>query len=481
MNVQDNMRTLKGFSSLCAADRRCLWHPYTQMKDFETMDPLFVASAKGQFLYDYAGKRYYDTISSWWSNLHGHCHPKIIEALTQQVAQLDHVHFAATTHEPGIKLAQRLVDLTPPALTRVFYSDNGSTACEVAMKMSFQYRLQTEGLEKAKKRHIFVSLDRGYHGDTFGTMSISGTSWYHSSFAPFLFESLRIPSPYCYRCPMACNSTACKLECLAPLEVILNEKGDEVTAVIVEPMLQAAGGMIVQPVHYIVKLEQMLKNAGVHLILDEVATGFGRTGKMFALEHTGLKPDFVCLSKGLTNGTVPLAATLTTEEIYLAFYDDYNKGKTFFHGHTYTGNPLACVCALASLKIFEEEGTLDRVQLLSEHLQQEKNRFLELGVVGDVRGIGMVAAFELVQDKVSKKAFHAKQRLGWQIYLEGLKHGLILRPLGDIIYLFLPFCLTKTDLDEILAKTYFVINKLQEQVNGLKSTEEQRQRKLTSL
>ncbi len=430
------------------------------MKDFEQRDPLFIVSAKGPFLYDHEGRCYYDSISSWWSNLHGHCHPKIIEAITRQSSKLDHVHFAATTHEPGIELAQQLVSLAPSSLSRVFYSDNGSTACEVAMKMSFQYWLQTEGERDAKKRHIFISLDRGYHGDTFGAMSVSGTSWYHSSFSPFLFESFRIPSPYCYRCPYNSNIERCGIECLMPLGKILNEKADEISGVIVEPMLQGAGGMIVHPRGYIEKLASMVKTAGVHLIFDEVATGFGRTGKMFALEHSGVTPDFLCLSKGLTNGTMPLAVTMTTEDIYMAFYDDFHKGKTFFHGHTYTGNPLACAVAVASLKIFEEEAVLERIKPAIAQLQQGKDNFNEIDAVGDVRGIGMVAAFELVQNRGSREPFSSEKRLGWQIYLEGLEKGLILRPLGDVIYLLLPLCLEKTDIERLLEKTFEVIQKV---------------------
>lgn len=443
---------------LTELDRRALWHPYTQMKDHEREDLLFIDRAAGIFLFDAGGQRYYDTISSWWCIVHGHNHPRITSAIKSQLDRLEHVHLAGTSHEGAVLLAERLVRITPPNLTRVFYSDNGSTACEVALKMSFQFWKQTGAPEREK----FVSLERGYHGDTIGTMSVGGTPGFHDLFSPLMFRSYRVPSPYCYRCPAGRTGPAdCGLACMEPLRDLLEEKGREIAGIILEPLLQAAGGMIVYPAACLREVADLARRHGVHLILDEVATGFGRTGRMFAMEHAGVHPDFLCLSKGLTAGYLPMGATLTTEEVYRAFYDDYSRGKTFFHGHTYTGNPLAAAAALASLDIFEEEDVLAGVGTKAARLQKEKERFREIELVGDVRGLGMVAAFELVQDRVSGTPFPAHLRVGRQVYRMGLDKGLILRPLGDVIYLFLPLCATSGEIDDILERTYAVLHHLE--------------------
>lgn len=447
---------MKNIQKLIETDRRALWHPYTQMKDYETEPFLFVDRADGVFLYDGSGRSYYDTISSWWCIVHGHNHPRIKAAIRDQLDRLEQVHFAGTTHENAIRLAERLVALTPEKLTRVFFSDNGSTACEVAVKMSFQYWKQTGQPD----REGFISVDRGYHGDTIGAMSLGGTGGFHGIFAPLFFPSFRIPSPYCYRCPFErFEPDACGLECLKPCEELLDQEGSRIAGIIVEPLVQAAGGMIVHPARYLKRLASLVEKAGVHLILDEVATGFGRTGTLFAMEQAGISPDFLCLSKGLTGGFLPMGATLATEEVFTAFYDDYTAGKTFFHGHTFTGNPLAASAALASLDIFDNDGVLDKTAITASMLQSGKEEFRDLEVVGDVRGIGMIAAFELVADKDSRKPFDPALRMGWRVYKAGLGEGLILRPLGDIIYLFLPLSVTKDELSDILERTFRVIEK----------------------
>lgn len=439
-------------------DKKFLWHPYTQMKDLEKWPLLFVDHADGVFLYDRNGTAYYDCISSWWCIVHGHNHPYINAAIKTQIGRLEQVHFAGTTHAGAIKLAERLVRITPKNLTRVFYSDNGSTACEVALKMSFQYWKQTG----QPKREKFISLDRGYHGDTIGTMSVSGTGGFHSIFSPMFFKTHRLPSPYCYRCIYGRTcADDCDLQCLSPLEDILKKDGENIAAVIVEPLLQAAGGMIVYPVKYLKKLAGLAKTYGIHLILDEVATGFGRTGRMFALEHAEIEPDFLCLSKGITGGYLPMAATLTTEEVFQAFYDDYEKGRTFFHGHTYTANPLAVAAALASLDVFEHERVLEKSADKIAFLQREKERARDIPIVGDVRGIGMIAAFELVEDRATKRPFDPKKRMGWYAYNEGLKKGLIIRPLGDIVYLFLPLSVTIDEIRDILDRLLSVLSSLE--------------------
>ena len=440
-------------SDLLRLDRTYLWHPSTQMKDYEKEDPLLIVKAEGIKLYDQKGNSYFDTISSWWCNVHGHNHPKIKQAIKAQLDELEHIPFAGLTHRGAILLAQRLVNITPEGLTKVFYSDNGSTACEVALKISYQYWKNTGHPERKK----FISLDLGYHGDTIGAMSVGGISLYHL-FSSLLFSTYKVPSPYCYRCPMGKERGNCGLECTEPLERLLEKSSDQIAGVILEPLLQAAGGMIVYPVEYLRKVAQLSKKYNVHLIVDEVATGFGRTGKMFAVEHAGVSPDLMCLSKGITSGYLPLAATLTTDKIYYAFYDDYIKNKTFHHSHTYSANPLAVAAALASLEIFDQDRVLERISKIIPVFHRQMERFRELPRVGDVRYIGMIGALELVRDKATKEPFSAEERVGWQVYKEGLKEGLILRPLGDVIYLFLPLCIKTDELAEIISRTYRVIS-----------------------
>ncbi len=446
-------------------DKDFIWHPYTQMKDFEQRDLLFVERAEGIFLYDNKGRRYYDTISSWWCVVHGHNHPIIKETVKKQIDRLEQVHFAATTHEGAIKLARYLVSITPPALSKVFFSDNGSTANEVALKMSFQYRI----ISGEEKRKQFVSLERGYHGDTIGTLSLGGVPAFEGPFKPLTFDSHRIPAPYCYRCPMGCDAPSksswsdvsqgpfstinCSLECLDPLRKLLKEQSESITAMILEPLLMGAGGIIVYPAEYLKEVFSLCRENGVHLIFDEVATGFGRTGTMFAMEQAGVVPDFLCLSKGLTGGYLPLAATLVTDEIYNAFYADYSEGRTFFHGHTFTANPLGCAAALGSARVFSDEHVLSRLPGRIAALQKGKNNMTDLPFVGDIRGTGMAAAFELVRNRQTKEPFDPDLRVGWQVYLQGLENGLILRPLGDVIYLFPPLCTEPDAIEDILHRT----------------------------
>ncbi len=437
-------------------DLKYTWHPYTQMKDCKTIPPILIERAKGIKLYDNKGNFYYDTISSWWCNVHGHNHPEIKEAINKQLNSLDHVLFAGFTHKPAILLAEKLISITPKSLTRVFFSDNGSTAVETALKMSFQY---WQNIGK-KKKHKFVSLDYGYHGDTIGAMSVSGADLFNEVFKPLFFPSIKVPTPYCYRCPMGKQRSSCNIECIKPLEAVLRKKRDEIAAMILEPLVMAAGGMIIYPIRYLEKAAKLAKKYNIHLILDEVATGFGRTGKMFACEYANIQPDFVCLSKGITSGFLPLGATLTTEKVYRVFYADYQKRKTFYHGHTYTGNPISCSAALASLKIFKKEKTLNRAKRLIPIFHNGLERFKRLAFVGDVRYIGMIGAIELVKDKETKRPFSFKERIGIKVYKQGLKEGIILRPLGNIIYLYLPLCIKETEMLTILEKTYRIIQKV---------------------
>lgn len=439
---------------LIKKDLKFIWHPYTQMKDCQKAPPILIEKARGIKLYDANGNFYYDTISSWWCNVHGHNHPKIKRAIKKQLNLLEHVLFAGFTHKPAILLAEKLISIVPGKLSKVFFSDNGSTAVEVALKMSFQY-WKNMGVNKKIK---FISLDDGYHGDTIGTMSVSGVDLFNKVFSPLFFSSFKAPSPNCYRCPMNKDRISCNIDCINPLEKILEERSKEIAAIILEPLVMAAGGMIIYPKEYLAKAAGLARKFNVHLILDEVATGFGRTGKMFACDHVeNLLPDFLCLSKGITAGYLPLGATLTTDKIYQAFYADYKEKKTFFHGHTFTANPLACAAALASLEIFEEENVLEKVGKILPFFHKTMEEFKDLPIAGDVRYLGLIAALELVKDKKTKQRFSFEERIGFEIFQQGLKKNLLLRPLGNIVYFFLPLCIQKRELHDILSRTHSLI------------------------
>jgi adenosylmethionine-8-amino-7-oxononanoate transaminase len=442
-------------------DSQFIWHPYTQEKDCRKFPPILIRRARGMKLFGQRRRWYYDTISSWWCNVHGHNHPRIKKAIKKQLDCLEQVVFAGFTHRPAIELAEKLVALMPGRLNKVFFSDNGSTCVEVALKMSFQY---WHNIGKSSKKR-FISLDYGYHGDTIGAMSVSGVGLFNSVFQPLFFSSYKVCAPYCYRCPMGKKRELCAIDCLGPLEKLLRVKARQICAFILEPMVLGAGGMIIYPKEYLEKAALLCKKYNVHLIIDEVATGFGRTGKMFALEYVqGLTPDFICLSKGITAGYLAFGATLTTVKIARAFSADYAKKKTFFHGHTYTANPLACAAALGSLEIFQEEDVLGRVNNTAPLFGQGLEAFRDLDLVGDVRSLGLIGALELVRDKKTKEAFGIDKRIGLRVYAEGLKKNLILRPLGNIIYFFLPLCVKKSQLYDILDRSYAVIRKIGEKL-----------------
>ena len=440
-------------NDLISRDLKHNWHPYTQMKDCESLPPIPIDKAEGVKLFDSSGKFYYDTISSWWCNIHGHGHPAIKAAIKDQLDKLEHVLFAGFTHAPAVELSERLVDITPANLTKVFYSDNGSTAVEVALKMSLQY-WSNNG---KKSKTAFLSLDRAYHGDTVGAMSVSGASAFNSKFKPLLFKSFKAATPYCYRCPRGQEKDACSLECLESMEDILRENADVIAAVIIEPMLMGAGGMIIYPAGYLKGVGELARKYGVHLIADEVATGFGRTGKMFACAHAGIEPDFMCLSKGVTSGYLPLGVTMTTQDVFSSFYDDRRRSRTFYHGHTYTANPLACAAAVKSIDLFKEENSLNRVGMINVMLESFLDIVKAFPEVGDTRSIGVVGAIELVKDKLSKEPLADKGKTASQIYKRGLESGIILRPLGDVVYFFLPLCVKKEELEDIFQRATTVL------------------------
>jgi len=399
--------------SLVDRDRVVLWHPYTQM--LTAPAPLPIARAEGAWLYTEDGRKILDGISSWWVNIHGHSHPKLNAALAAQAREMEHVVFAGCTHRPAVELAERLIEILPKGLARVFYSDNGSTAVEVALKMAIQYWRNRGQPERTK----FITLRNAYHGDTVGAMSASEDSVFTRAFEPMLFPVERVAS-------------------LEELETSLREP---VTAVLIEPMLQGAGGMIVWPAEFVAGVRRLCDKYKTLLIADEVLTGFGRTGKMFACEHAGITPDIICLSKGLTAGYLPLGVTATTGEIYDAFLSD-DRAKTFFHGHSYTANPLACAVALASLDLFRDEAVLSNVSRLEKQLRAG---FEPLRALGDVRVIGGVAAVELVSGKPGYL-----DGIGPRLAATFLERGLLLRPLGNVVYFMPPYCIMESETAWVL-------------------------------
>jgi len=423
---------------LLARDRLHLWHPYTQMRT--APPPLPIVAGKGVYLYTEDGRTILDGISSWWVNIHGHSHPALNAALAEQAGRLEHVMFAGCTHPPAVDLAERLVARLPRGLTRVFYSDNGSTAVEVAVKLAAQYWINAG----EPQRDAFVTLHHAYHGDTVGAMSVSEDSIFTRAFTPLLFPVTRAHAPYCYRCPLGLERATCNVACLGDLEEKLVALAGTAAAVIVEPMLQGAGGMITWPAEFLAGVRRLCDRFGVLLIADEVLTGFGRTGRMFACEHAGVTPDIICLSKALTAGYLPLGATCMTDAVHEAFLSD-DRARTFFHGHSFTANPLACAVALASLDLFETDRTLDRVARLEAQLRAGLAPLAPYPLVGDVRVIGGVGAIELVSDKTTRAAGGYLDDIGPRLAAAFLDRGLLLRPLGNVLYFMPPYVITEEE------------------------------------
>ena len=435
---------------LAARDLRHLWHPCTQMHDHAGAVPLLpIVRGEGPWLVDADGRRYLDGISSWWTNLFGHANPRIGAALKEQLDTLEHVIFAGFTHEPAIELAERLAAITPAGLERVFLADNGSAAIEVALKMSFHYWLNQGAGQKTR----FIALSGSYHGETLGALSVSDVALYRKTYAPLLLTPILAPSADAYEAEPGESAVACAVRRLGELRVLLEQHAHETCAVIVEPLVQCAGGMRMYHPAYLTGLRALCDEFGVHFIADEIAVGFGRTGSLFACEQAGVSPDFMCLSKGLTGGFLPLSAVLTTTPVYEAFYAEYNAGKAFLHSHSYTGNPLACRAALATLDIFRDEPVLERNRVLAAHLARRLEPLREHPHVADVRQTGMIAAVELVRDKASRTPYPSEERRGLRVYLHGLEHGALLRPLGNVVYFMPPYVVSTDELDHLVDVT----------------------------
>lgn len=425
-------------AALAQRDLAVLWHPCTQMHDHETLPLLPIVRAEGVWLHDADGRRYLDAVSSWWTNVFGHRHPHLVAALKDQLDTLDHVMLAGFTHEPALALAEELVRVTPAGLSRVFYADNGSSAIEVALKMSFHY---WRNLGRERKQR-FIALSGSYHGETLGALSVTDVPLYRDTYAPLLLQPLFAPSPDAYEAEPGESAAECAQRRLQQLRALLQQHAEEVSAVIVEPLVQCAAGMRMYHADYLHGLRQLCDEFQVHLIADEIAVGFGRSGTLFACEQGGIAPDFLCLSKGLTGGMLPLSAVLTTEQVYQAFYAEYRLGKAFLHSHSYTGNALACRAALATLELFRDPQLLARNAQLAAHLARELDTLREHAHVADVRQTGLIAAVELVRDKRSRQPYPAHERRGLRVYRHGLEHEMLLRPLGNVVYFMPPYVIT---------------------------------------
>ena len=436
-------------------DKKYLWHPFTQMRDWENETPLVIDEAQGCYLKDIHGNRYLDGISSLWVNVHGHRQPVIDRAVKEQVNRLSHSTLLGLSNTPAIELAKELIGIAPRGLKKVFYSDNGSTAVEVAVKMAYQYWQNTG---KTGKKSI-VHLNNSYHGDTLGSVSVGGIGLFHKVYGSLTFKTIQFDLPDFYRESKTVQSPR---KHLAKLEVLFKKNHAKIAAFVVEPLIQGAAGMLVWPQGMLKGIERLCRKYDILLIADEVATGFGRTGKMFACEHEGVVPDFLCLAKGLTGGYLPLAATLTTQRIYDGFVFDYEDQKTFFHGHTYTGNPLSCAAALASLEVFKKEKTLSRLQPKIKYLSEGLKMFYNLSHVGEVRQKGFMVGIELVRNKQSKEPYPWEERIGIKVCQAVRKHGVILRPLGNVIVLMPPLSISKIELQRILDAAYEAIEQVTE-------------------
>ena len=432
-----------------ARDRAVLWHPFTQQRLWAEEDFPVIERGEGCRLIDVDGRSYLDGVSSLWCNVHGHRSREIDAALKKQLGKLSHATFLGLTNPPAVELAEELVRIAPKGLTRVFYSDNGSTAVEIALKMAFQYWQQNGRPE----RTTFVSLVEGYHGDTVGSMSAGGVELFHERFRPLLFPTLKAPTTYAYRCAKASTLEECGAHCLDELGAILASRGREVCGVVLEPLIQGAGGMIVQPPGFVKSVRELCTKHDVFLIVDEVMTGFGRTGTMFACEREGVSPDLMALSKGLTGGYLPLAATLATERVYDGFLGSIAERRIFYHGHTYTGNPLACAAALGALRAFAKETTLAKLPAKIAQFTDGLDGIALLPHVGEVRACGLIAGIELVRDRRTGEPYASEERIGHRVILEARARGVLLRPLGNVIVLMPPLAISRKEIAELLKAT----------------------------
>lgn len=425
-------------------DLKYIWHPCSQMKDYEKLNPIVIERGEGVWLYDIEGNKYLDCISSWWTNTLGHTNKRINEAIKNQIDNIEHVIFANFSNKPAIELAEKLVNITPEKLKKVFFSDNGSSAVEIALKMSFHYNMQNGNYKKKK----FVALSDAYHGETLGALSVCDIDIFNMIYKPLLLDTIRVDGPDCYRCKYGCFRENCNSECFEEMEKCILENHEEISAVIVEPMVQGAAGMKIYSPIYLKKLRELCDKYNIHIIADEIAVGFGRTGEMFACNHAKISPDFMCLSKGISAGYMPMSVVMTTDEIYNCFYGEYGERKAFLHSHTYSGNALGCAIALENLKIFEEEDIIEKNKEKGDlirklTLEKAKNSTH----IGEVRSIGMITAIEIVKDKATKTSYPWQMRVGYEIYKIALNKGLLLRPMGNVLYFIPPYVINEEEIN----------------------------------
>lgn len=438
-------------------DKTYVWHPFTQMQEWVENPQLVIAGGDGIRLIDTEGKSYYDGVSSLWLNVHGHRKTEIDQAIISQLGKIAHTTMLGLASAPAAELAEKLIGIVPSGLRKVFYSDSGSTAVEIAVKMAYQY-WQLKGSTKKQK---FVTLTNAYHGDTVGSVSVGGIDLFHRIFGPLLFETIHVPSPCCYHCEFPGQAGECESgACITAVEKFLEEQHEEIAAMVVEPLVQGAAGMLTQPTGYLRRIRELTKQYNVLLIVDEVATGFGRTGKMFACEHENVSPDIMTMAKGITAGYLPLAATITTDEIYQAFLGDRASQRTFFHGHSYTGNALACAAALANLEVFQQDQVIEGLAVKIAAAKSKLAGFGELPAVADIRQCGLMIGVELMADKKSKTPFPADRQIGHRVCMLAREYGLIIRPLGDVIVFMPPLASTANEIEVMLDIIYRCVQEI---------------------
>jgi adenosylmethionine---8-amino-7-oxononanoate aminotransferase len=430
---------------LAAADHRHLWHPFTQMQEWLAEDPVIIDSGDGVYLVDTMGNRYLDGVSSLWCNVHGHRVPEIDAAIAAQLGKVAHTTLLGLASTASIECAEELVRIAPGGLTRVFFSDAGATAAEIALKIAYQH-FQLRGDVERKE---FVSIRGGYHGDTIGSVSVGGIDLFHRIFKPLLFPVHHAPQPYCYRCPLGKALPSCEMACAGEVEKVFDAHPGKVAALVLEPLVQGADGMITQPPGYLRRMREICDRHGALLVCDEVATGFGRTGTMFAVEQEGVRPDILTVAKGITGGYLPLAATLTTEEIFESFLGTFESRRTFFHGHTYTGNPLACAAATASMRLFRDRDVVAGLPARADALARALEPLGRHPQVGEIRRRGLMVGIELVRDRATREEYAFGLRAGHRVTLEARRRGAILRPLGNVVVLMPPLAMSEAELAEL--------------------------------
>jgi lysine---8-amino-7-oxononanoate aminotransferase len=456
MNRQAAVPAGTRYAELLEKNRRYLWNPFTQMQEYLREEPLIIERGEGVRLIDVNGRAYYDGNASVWLNVHGHNRKELNDAIQEQLGKIAHSTLLGMANVPAIELAERLVHITPEGLEKVFYSDSGAESVEIGLKMAFLYWKHRGRPEK----NTFLSMKNAYHGDTVGAVSVGGIDVFHSAFDSLLFPTEKVTYPHPYRFPG--TEAECAQHCLDELERKLQEKGDRIAGLIVEPLVQGAGGIITMPDGFLKETERLCRQYDVLLLTDEVATGFGRTGTMFACDREGVKPDILMAAKGITGGYLPIAVTLTTDEIYEAFLGDYAEVKTFFHGHSYTGNQLGCAVALANLDLFEQERLLDHIQESDGFLQTAFRPIEDLSHVGEVRRRGLMAGVELVKDKDKKTPYSYEELIGVRVCRRAKELGLITRPLGNVITFLPPLCATKEELSAMLTILHRAIREVTE-------------------